>query len=938
MSETIGRVDFIVDLDGTALPAQARRIGETAGAIAGGEFNKSFTRQLGGLEAGVRQRFRAIGTSAGRDFGDSFQKALLPSMTNVGRSLDRAFANGPGLSGFRNELTATREDLEEIVINFEDVEDAIKNTNDSADQGTKSWGRYTDSMFRTGQGMELFKGKVDDNERSTRRLRDTFGSLRNSTREVFSSLGDGIRNLSGFNGEMDKADKGGQGLLGTFRQLPHGIKQAIFYVSLFAGLAGEIAVLGSVAGSSLAVLGTIFGALGTGALVAIVGFQGMLGPLSELGPNARAASIELRGIGESFAKLQEGLRETLFRDMAEPFRQVAAIAPAIQGNLNGVAAAMRDVMAALAGALGSTRGLEVMNALLAGFAPIIRTLGTAFISLGAALGTVFVAAIPSAQLFASFLDRIFAQFNNFLKSAQGQNALADFFNTLNIVMPSVAGLLASVGQLLAGLVTPTTIALLVSTLDTLSRFMPALQGILLVIADLNPIGILATLLETVGTAMTPLLPAFSTLAVTIRDGLMALLPALAPLLTSIIGAVIPLAQAIAAVLIPALITLIPAFQQIATEVLPLVVDALILVLPLVPQVAAAIVLLVDVLVQIAVAVMPIVVAALEGLIAVLQFLLTPTADAMAAFNDFKNDVIRNIDTLETTVNQFVDNFVAAIGKFVSEAVSNLNNFANGARDAVRRFVTDGVNGLNDFANGARDAVRRFITDGINGLMEFRNNAVNAIVQFGANAINAMVNFRNQAVNAVANFVNDAINNFNNFRNQVGAIFNVAREMMLAPLRSIGGEIIRFFQGIPAGVRSITDQIVGFFTGLPGRIMGAIGNLASQIGSRLSAAVNIKLPFTATGGVFNGAQARVIGEAGAEAVVPLNRPLSQVDPAVRELSAFAQGLKFKGSGSSTGEVSTDNRRQVTVAEGAIRVYSPDAKYSGVQVLDQLVENL
>ena len=51
-----------------------------------------------------------------------------------------------------------------------------------------------------------------------------------------------------------------------------------------------------------------------------------------------------------------------------------------------------------------------------------------------------------------------------------------------------------------------------------------------------------------------------------------------------------------------------------------------------------------------------------------------------------------------------------------------------------------------------------------------------------------------------------------------------------------------------------------------------------------------LPPTAAGGIFSGAQARLIGEAGAEAVVPLNRPLSQVDPAVRELSAIAQGLK------------------------------------------------
>jgi methyl-accepting chemotaxis protein len=47
--------------------------------------------------------------------------------------------------------------------------------------------------------------------------------------------------------------------------------------------------------------------------------------------------------------------------------------------------------------------------------------------------------------------------------------------------------------------------------------------------------------------------------------------------------------------------------------------------------------------------------------------------------------------------------------------------------------------------------------------------------------------------------------------------------------------------------------------------------------------------TAAGGVFSGWQRRIIGEAGPEAVVPLDRPLHLVDPAVRELSAIAQGM-------------------------------------------------
>lgn len=47
-------------------------------------------------------------------------------------------------------------------------------------------------------------------------------------------------------------------------------------------------------------------------------------------------------------------------------------------------------------------------------------------------------------------------------------------------------------------------------------------------------------------------------------------------------------------------------------------------------------------------------------------------------------------------------------------------------------------------------------------------------------------------------------------------------------------------------------------------------------------------FFAEGGMVNGPTRAIIGEAGPEMVIPLARPLSQIDPAVREVAAFAQG--------------------------------------------------
>ena len=80
-------------------------------------------------------------------------------------------------------------------------------------------------------------------------------------------------------------------------------------------------------------------------------------------------------------------------------------------------------------------------------------------------------------------------------------------------------------------------------------------------------------------------------------------------------------------------------------------------------------------------------------------------------------------------------------------------------------------------------------------------------------------------------------------------------------------------------------------GITNQKSAAIGSIVPHISwpSPPSWLSKIHVPFTASGGVFDKAQTRIIAEAGAEAVVPLNRPLSQVDPSVRGLSTIAQGL-------------------------------------------------
>lgn len=92
---------------------------------------------------------------------------------------------------------------------------------------------------------------------------------------------------------------------------------------------------------------------------------------------------------------------------------------------------------------------------------------------------------------------------------------------------------------------------------------------------------------------------------------------------------------------------------------------------------------------------------------------------------------------------------------------------------------------------------------------------------------------------------------------------------------------------------------------------------------------------ASGGLFLGATPAVVGEAGLEAVVPLNRPLDQIDPSVRWLAAYAQGLQNNTKNKADGTVIA--QRVTNIQPGAIIVTTPttDPRAVAVETMNRLV---
>lgn len=134
------------------------------------------------------------------------------------------------------------------------------------------------------------------------------------------------------------------------------------------------------------------------------------------------------------------------------------------------------------------------------------------------------------------------------------------------------------------------------------------------------------------------------------------------------------------------------------------------------------------------------------------------------------------------------------------------------------------------------------------------------------------------------------------------------------------------------IHNPVDDIIGWFSGLGSKISSAIGSISIDIDiPDPTPGFDIPgVPFAARGMLLNGPRLVVAGEAGREAIVPLDRPLHMVDPSVRALSAYAQGI---------GSVTPGNSGGVVVEKGAVQVFEVgDAEATATATLNKLVARI
>jgi phage-related protein len=728
-----------------------------------------------------------------------------------------------------------------------------------------------------------------------------------------------------------------------WKRLSANTRQWTLIISTIAAGASDIAGLASAAGAGLIVLGAGLTStlIGAGALIAV--FKGLTGDLADLPAEVRPAAKAFQSLGDTMKELQKAIQVAALRNAADSFDSLRETALALKPALEVVGQAIGDIIGDLAKNLKpGTQGFDTLNRLVVKAGGNIRKIASVAGKFLLGLGISFDKSQPYLD---QFLDGMGKLADSFIKLTSSSD-FDRWIQRSSITLGKLGSLIGAATKAITDLVTPEAQDRLDTFIDNLTEFMPNLSNLLDNLGKLDVFGLIAQALNDVGKALEPLTKPLGDLFDALNrivgiaidqwasdlGELTAVVGPLTQALADFLGQVDPqairnIADALAVVAAVALVKKIASLstalgslgkKSVGIAGLAIAVDGLNKTLETFGKTDAASSFdrLLGTL-QFGGGVAAFLATAATGITVGLGALFVAIGALVAGFISTLIDTITGESWLEKLFKDFDNGVLIPFYNYMGTALANgwtqITNFFNTVAGGFVTFVVNlglavvnGWNQITTFFSNAWTVITTSIQAWWNGIVAGWNG-------FWGDTWTAVTNGWNQIVTAFNTFFANLKTGWDNFWNGFGGIVSDIWTNIENTVNDSVNNVIDFINDMIRGINRGLDAIKDITGGL----------------------VNLKIPTipkTASGGVFYGAQARIIGEAGPEAVVPLSRPLSQVSPAVRALSAFAQGA---GGGSG----STGPAKIVNVDSGAIVVAGVRNPYLAANaVLDNLVTKL
>ncbi|WP_407894650.1 phage tail protein [Lacticaseibacillus sp. N501-2] len=257
---------------------------------------------------------------------------------------------------------------------------------------------------------------------------------------------------------------------------------------------------------------------------------------------------------------------------------------------------------------------------------------------------------------------------------------------------------------------------------------------------------------------------------------------------------------------------------------------------------------------------------------------TTTSNVFNAVKTFLVNIWNSVKAILTPIINGIKNFISGVWNSIKSVTSSVFN-------AIKSFLSSIWNGIKSLVSSAVNAVKSAVTSAWNGIKSISSSVWNSIKSVISGVWNGIKSAVSSAVNSVRSTVSGV---WNGIKSVTRSVWNGIKNAITGPMNAAKNVI-----------RGIINAIKGFFNfhiSWPHIPMPHFGISPSgwKIGDLLKGSIpHLSVAWHAAGGIFNkptlfanGGQVHGVGEAGAEAVAPLDKLMGYVKKAVAEEMANA----------------------------------------------------
>lgn len=447
-------------------------------------------------------------------------------------------------------------------------------------------------------------------------------------------------------------------------------------------------------------------------------------------------------------------------------------------------------------------------------------------------------------------------------------------------------------------------------IDLVDAFVDGLMPILDVVVDM--IALLLPPIKQVLKAVTPLIPLLGELLAEAFEAVLAIIQPLLPVIVLLVEALADTLAPIFPVLVEAINEMAEALIPMVEQLGPVLGEAIIALLPLLPPLVDLFIAmftvmepLLPVITDLAVIFTTILVVALEKIVPKLVGLI----ETLTEFNEKLSDIVGFI---ADWVGKIIDWFQKLYDKLVGHSI--IPDLINGVLDWFGKLwdlielVADVFQGIYDAVVDFLGDVKTFIQNTLGTIKEAMRLAWDAIKIAAETAWNLI---KDAVMRVVDGWVIILQTAWDTIKSAAQAAWDLIEGYIVDPIEAafilVGSwidDIVGLFDvfdrlsnTVKGMMNAVKDALVNPIRDAWYAIRDFINNIINKFNSiptpDLTPGFDLPGPFGAAGGLFNRATPMIIGEAGREALIPLDRPLSQVDPSVRDMAATLRGQKPGG---------------------------------------------